>query len=138
MSKQTTDAEIINNYFVQAETKGFTYDLDYIEKDPTVVSQGATPTDMLLVSLASCHLMTLVSFFNLKKVPYSILKAHIDGEFSYKSEAWFLDATVIITTNAQLNSEQINEAQKFIHRHCKISSILSQNNDINLEINIIS
>ena len=137
MTKQITNARLIANYQVEAQVENFSYTMDYTEKNPENTSKGASPSDMMLVALSGCHLMTMISFLNLKKIPFTRLKCRIEGEYSYEREGWFLDAQVKLITDANLSPTNLDQAFEFIHRHCKISSILSKNNNIDLAFELL-
>lgn len=131
------EAKVIDRYIVQADIEGFSYTMDYTDRMPGFTSQGTSPTGLLLVSLSGCHLMTAVSYLNMKKIEFSQLTAHVAGDFIDKNREWRLDASVELVTDAILNEDQLAGLERFIHRHCKVSSILSKGNNINLNIKLV-
>lgn len=137
MAEKETEAKVIDRYIVQADIEGFSYTMDYTDRMPEFTSQGTSPTGLLLVSLSGCHLMTAVSYLNMKKIEFSQLTAHVAGDFIDENREWRLDASVEIVTDAILNEEQLAGLERFIHRHCKVSSILSKGNNVELNIKLV-
>lgn len=137
MPEKMTQAYVKENYLVESEIEGFTYTMDYTERYPDRISQGTSPTGMLIVSLIGCHLMTAVSYLNMKKIDFEVLKGQVEADFIDDKEGWKLEAKVILTTDAKLSEDKIKGLTRFIHRHCKVSSMLSRGNNISLEFNFI-
>lgn len=137
MAEEVTHAKVIDKYVVESSIEGFTYTMDFTERTPDIISQGTSPTGMLLVSLSGCHLMTAVSYLNMKKIDFSVLKAHVEGDFIDEKPEWRLNANVVIETDAKLDDDQLAGINRFIHRHCKVSSILSKGNIINLTFKLV-
>lgn len=138
LAEKVTEAVVIENYQVDSTIEGFTYTMDYTERNPDLVSQGTSPTGMLIVALVGCHLMTAVSYLNMKKIDFSVLKGTVEADFiDTKEDGWKLDAKVTLTTDAKLDEDKLNGLSRFIHRHCKVSSILSKGNDVTLDYNLI-
>lgn len=137
MAEKITQAYVKENYLVEADIEGFNYTMDYTERFPDRVSQGTSPTGLLIVSLVGCHLMTAVSYLNMKKIPFDILKGQIGADFVHSSDGWLLEARVVLTTDAKLSEDGIQGLTRFIHRHCKVSSILARGNNIQLEYKFV-
>lgn len=137
MAEKFTQAFVKENYLVASETEGFNYTMDYTERFPDRVSQGTSPTGLLIVSLVGCHLMTSVSYFNMKKISFDILKGQIEADFVDSKDGWELEAKVIITTDAKLTKDGVQGLSRFIHRHCKVSSMLSRGNNIQVEYRFV-
>lgn len=137
MAEKFVEAKVKDNYEVETHIEGFSYTMDYTERTPDLISKGTSPTGMLLVSLAGCHLMTAVSYLNMKKIAFSVLNAQLDGDFIDEKPEWRLDAEVIVETDANLDDSQLAGLERFIHRHCKVSSILSKGNNIKLSFKLV-
>ncbi|XJS11638.1 OsmC family protein [Aerococcaceae bacterium WGS1372] len=137
MSEKITQAYVKENYLVESNIEGFNYTMDYTERYPDRISQGTSPTGLLIVSLLGCHLMTAVSYLNMKNIAFDILKGEVEADFIDEKSSWKLDAKVTLITDAKLSEDAINGLTRFIHRHCKVSSMLSHGNDISLEYSFI-
>jgi len=137
MSTKKVHAENSKNYVVDAESEGFDYTLDYSSRNPNNEGVGTTPTGLLLTSLAGCHLMTARSFFNRHEIDAETLETDITGDFNHHDDGWELEADVLLTTDAQLDSEQIDDLKQFIDRYCTVSGVLSQGHTINLSVKTI-
>lgn len=136
MSKKTVSATLEDAYVVKSETEGFTYVMDYAERNPVGESQGTSPTGLLLTALSGCHAMTARSFLAGKRIPFSKLEVVVEGNFENGKQSWHLSANVIIKTDAQLDDRQREKMERFIARNCTVSSILQSGNEINCSIEL--
>lgn len=136
MSKKVVSAKLEEQYVVKAESEGFTYVMDYADRNPEGESQGTSPTGLLLAALSGCHAMTARSFLAGKKIHYSKLEVGVEGNFENGKQSWHLSAEVIIKTDAQLDDRQRETMERFIARNCTVSSILQTGNDIKCSIEI--
>lgn len=130
MAEKTVSGEITENYVVKAHSEGFTYTMDFAERTQNALTQGTSPTGLLLSALAGCHLMTARSYLDARHILFNQLKVVIDGDFVNGKTSWTLDAQVTLKTDAQLDNQQLNALEKFIMRHCTVSSILQHGNQI--------
>lgn len=137
MSKKKVAATLKDNYVVNAETNGFNYIMDYAERNPVGQSQGASPTGLLLTALSGCHAMTARSFLDGKKIPFKTLDVSVEGDFENGKHSWRLSAKIIITIDSQLDDCQIETMERFIARHCTVSSVLQTGNEIKCFIELI-
>lgn len=136
MSKKIVSAKLEDQYVVKAETEGFTYVMDYADRNPAGESQGTSPTGLLLAALSGCHAMTARSFLAGKKIPYNKLEVGVEGNFENGKQSWHLSAEVIIKTDAQLDDRQRETMERFIARNCTVSSILQTGNEIKCSIEL--
>ena len=136
MSKKIVAARLEEGYLVKAETEGFTYVMDYAERNPAGKSQGTSPTGLLLTALSGCHAMTARSFLAGRKIPFNKLEVLVEGDFDNGKQSWHLTADVIIKTDAQLDDRQRESMERFISRNCTVSSILQTGNDIHCSIEL--
>jgi len=138
MSIKKVHAENSKNYVVDTESDGFNYTLDYSSRNPNNEGVGTTPTGLLLASLAGCHLMTARSFFNRHEIDSETLETDITGDFNHRDDGWDLEADVLLTTDAPLDSGQIDDLKRFIDRYCTVSGILGKGHTINLSVEIVN
>lgn len=134
MSTKYVSASLSDPYLVKAESDGFTYMMDYAERNPDGSSQGTSPTGLLLTALSGCHAMTARSFLTANKIQFTQLDVQIEGNFKNGKEAWQLSAHVIIKTDAQLDNRQNQAMERFIQRNCTVSSLLQSGNQMTCSI----
>lgn len=137
MAKKTVTGHIVEHYVVKAQSEEFQYTLDFAERAPEGNSQGTSPTGMLLTALAGCHLMTARSYLEGRNILFKELNVKIDGNFINGKTNWSLDADVLLRTDAPLDTKQVNSMEKFIRRHCTVSSVLQAGNQINCHIELV-
>ena len=122
------------NYTIETESDGHQYILDYSSRNPNKESAGTSPTGLLLSSLAGCLLMTARSYLDRSKIAADTLEADVTGDFKQSLDGWSLEADAVITTDAELDDQHIENLKQFIDRFCTVSAVLSAGNTINLSI----
>lgn len=137
MSIKHVTAQLEEPYIVTAISEGFTYTMDYADRNPEGESLGTSPTGMLLTALSGCHAMTARSFLSGKKIPFSKLIIEINGEFTNGRKNWQLNANVTIKTDAQLDDREMETMERFVARNCTVSSVLQTGNEITAQIELI-
>lgn len=128
---------INKNHVVSAETDGFNYKIDWLDMKEEGQAEGASPTGVLLASLAGCNLITAQSFLTKKRYEYARLDIEINGEFIKEDPYTRLKAEVVITTDAKLDEAALEKLEAFIDRHCTVSRVLASSNDITTKIELV-
>lgn len=137
MAEKKVSGAITDHYVVDIQSEGFIYKMDFAERTKDIPIQGTSPTGLLLSALAGCHLMTARSYLDGRNILFNQLNVMIEGDFINGKTSWTLDAHVLLKTDAQLDNKQLNALEKFIMRHCTVSSILQHGNQIKCQIELI-
>ncbi|MDO4680246.1 MAG: OsmC family protein [Aerococcus sp.] len=123
-------------YVVEATADDFSYTLDFPDRAGEAAA-GASPTTMLLVALAGCHLMTAASYFERQQWDNEGLSIQVRGTFNDVAGEWQVDTQVTLTVKATLTEEQKQGLYDYIKRYCRVGSILENGkNTVDLTITV--
>ncbi|MDO4670426.1 MAG: OsmC family protein [Aerococcus sp.] len=134
--KYTSEVTATNkqHYEVEATADGFSYTLDFPERAEE--AKGTSPTTLLLVALAGCHVMTAASYFSMNNHTYQGLSAHVSGEFARVDGQWQVEATVTLKVKVTLDDNEKETLYHFVKKNCRVGSIL-ENGTNTVELTIL-
>jgi putative redox protein len=100
--------------------------------------QGPKPKPLLLVSLAGCTGMDIVSLLNKMRVNFKTLDIQVDGELTDEHPKKFIRITVTyILTGENIEREKVEKAVTMSkEKYCGVSATLANSLDIDYRIEI--
>jgi len=129
------DAIIKWNEGLQFKGSGWSNHGVTIDTDPSHdgLGQGPSPVELLLMSVAGCTGMDVVSILNKMKVKYDRFEIGITGERAEEHPRLYHNMTLVYQIwGADIDEKKFNKAIDLsMNRYCTVSNTLKQGIDIN-------
>ncbi len=122
-----------------AEVEGHTIALDAGEAVGGK-NRGPTPKPLLLVSLAGCTGMDVISILNKMQQPYSYFDVKVEGELTEEHPKQYHSIKLIyeFKKDDDLDEEKVKKAVELSqNRYCGVSALLSKGADLDYEIRYV-
>ncbi len=102
--------------------------------------QGPTPKPLLLVSLAGCTGMDVISILKKMKQPYTYFDIKVEGELTEEHPKQYRSIKLIYEFKKEdgLDEEKVKKAVDLSQeRYCGVSALLKKGSDLSYEIRYI-
>lgn len=102
--------------------------------------QGPTPKPLLLVSLAGCTGMDVISILKKMKQPYTYFDIKVEGELTEEHPKQYHSIKLIYEFKKEdgLDEEKVKKAVDLSQeRYCGVSALLKKGSDLSYEIRYI-
>jgi len=127
---------INNDYLFEVKNKnGYKVLLDNSSKTSSKV-QGASPMELLLMGVAGCSAIDIISILNKQKVNPLSLKMEVNGlRNSGEVPSLFYQIDIIIYLKGEIEKEKALRAAKLSYdKYCSVSKMLEKTAKINYKV----
>lgn len=137
MKKETTSVKWTDGMSFEADVDGYKIQMD---SDPDFGGQGRgpKPKPLMMVALAGCTGMDLVSLMNKMRVPYSSLNIIVEGDLTEEHPKHFTKMKVIYEiTGDDIDRKKVEKAVSMSkEKYCGVSHSYKSVMEIEYEIRI--
>jgi len=139
MKKETTNLKWINGMFFEADIAGYKISID---SDPEFGGQnkGPKPKPLMMVALAGCTGMDLVSLMNKMRVEYDDLNIIVEGDITEEHPKHFKKMKVIFEIKGgNVDRSKVEKAVTMSkEKYCGVSHSYKQAMELDYEIRILN